>query len=206
MINNMKKYFVIISAIFLVLVSCSDNNDGDSKEEGDSYESTLTVTINGDGFDNSTFTYTGIPNNTTYLWAVRYYTNDPFGGEGNYSLAQLYHNPPADGDQLEAANRGLVNICFTGNEPLTENISGDGITTLTTGEGRGVDLQIKLDNESFSRAYYISEGTTSGTITVTEYGSRIKGSFSVQGLQKQLEPGTTVDITGTFDLAYFGSF
>ncbi len=201
----MKKYSFLVVVIALVSISCNDSNN-DSDYNGGTYESTLTVTIDGDGFGNETYTYSGIPNNTTYLWAVRYYSNGPFGGEGNYSIAQLYYNPPVGGSQLEAADNGLVNICFSGNVPVTENVAGDGITTITSGEGRGVDLQIRLDDEDFSRVYYIVEGTTSGTITVTEYGSRVKGSFSIQNLQKQLEPATTVDIQGTFDLAYFGSF
>ena len=201
----MKQYSILFLLVALMLSACSDNDD-DTKDNGDVYQSTLTVTINGDGFNNSTYTYTGVEGNTTYLWAVRYYETDPFGGEGDYSIAQLYRDPETGASQLDAIENGLVNICFSGNEPMTENISGDGVTAIAGGEGRGVDIQIKLEGDEFARAYYIEDGTTTGTITVSEYGNRVKGSFSIQNLQKHMEAGTTVDITGTFDLAFFDSY
>ena len=197
----MKKYFLLSFILPLLLISgCSKDDDKNDDPKNDSYESTLTVTINGDGFNNETFVYTGVEDDATNLWAVRYYKGS------DVSTAQLYLDPVA-GNHLSAPDNGLVNVCFSGKSTITENIIGDGITTLLyPWNGRGIDIQIRKPDEDISDIYSISDGITTGTITVTEYGSRVKGSFNMLNLVKFLESSTTINISGTFDLAYLGEF
>ena len=208
------KYKILILLSFPLLMFGCVNESTKSKSEivepqtlnvvdSKMYESTLTLTINGDGFVNKTLVYKGIPNNTTYLWAVHYFEKTEANPEG-YSYAQLYINERNQKPLPTNVENSILNIAFSGNLPINEKVSGGGLANIATGRGRGIDLYIKLSDEESTRVYYMDKEKAKGNINVTEYGERVKGTFSIQNLQRHNMKNNNISITGSFDLAYLG--
>jgi hypothetical protein len=164
------------------------------------YPGTLTVTLNGDGYTNATFVYKGQAGNPAQMWAVWY--SEPTSTSGGFSFSQLYYNPPqysATVYDSAAGHNGMVTLHFSGKAPITENWSETDITDF-----RGISsISFRKPGESSVRTYWWEDGSTTGTTTVTEYGTKVKGTFSGKKLLKLdvlSTDKTYVDISGSFDL------
>jgi hypothetical protein len=209
--KNLK--LVLMLLIFAaVFITCSKKDDAATK--GDPADTTknkigneilkpgtMTITMNGDGYTNKTLTYTGQAGNSMCLWAARYVKDsvNGFGPDRNYTYASLYLNPPKY-DSSETTN-GAVYIRFTGNTTM----SNDPWIYTDLMNFRGIlDFTFKLNPADESNVMYmIEEGVTVGSTTVTEYGTRVKGTFTATKMKKFDLMSTTdifVDITGSFDL------
>ncbi len=172
-------------------------------------EGTLTVTINGDGLTNKTITYIGQIGTNGTVWAVIYVkdTIHGLGPDKDYSTADLYYMPPkysaTNYDSAGSAN-GMVAIRFSGNKTITNDPWS--YTDLLTYRGI-VEFSFKKNKTDADAAMYlIEDGITVGSTTVTEYDTRVKGTFTATKMKKMDFLSTTpiyVDISGTFDLSVY---
>jgi hypothetical protein len=210
------KSFLILLAFAAVFASCSKKDDGTNKDDSkDSTNTTgskvilkpgtLTLTINGDGYTNKTITFTGQVGDNTCLWTVRY-VKDPIEGLGpdnNYSYTGLYYMPPKYSTSFDssASVNGFVAFRFSGNKTITNDPWS--FTDLYTFRGI-LEFSFKKNvTDAQSVMYMIEKDVTVGSTTVTEYGPRVKGTFTATQMKKFDILSTTdtfVNISGSFDL------
>jgi hypothetical protein len=210
------KAFLILLAFAAVFVTCSKKDDSVKKDDPNDTISTtgsnvilkpgtLTLTMNGDGYTNKTITFTGQKGDNTCLWTVRY-VKDPIEGLGpdnNYSYTGLYYMPPKYSTSFDssASVNGAVAFRFSGNKTI--NNDPWSFTDLYTFRGI-LEFSFKKNlTDAESVMYMIEDGVTIGSTTVTEYGPRVKGTFTATKMQRfdLTSPDPVfVDISGSFDL------
>jgi len=197
-----------------LIVSCSKKDDSVKKDDTTKTTNsnviqkagTLTITITGDGYTNKTITYTGQKGSNAVSWAITYLkdTISGLGPDKNYSCANLYYLPPmyypSSYDSSSSAN-GMVALRFSGNT----TISNDPWRYTDLMDYRGlVEFSFKNNlTDASAVMYMIEKGVTVGSTTVTEYGTRVKGTFTATKMKKFDIFATTpiyVDISGSFDL------
>lgn len=214
--KNLKIPMTIL-VIAAVIASCSKKDDSVKKDDStDSTNNTgsnvilkpgkLTLTINGDGYTNKTIIYTGQAGDNTCMWTVRYLKDSVkgLGPDRDYSYAMLYYMPPkyssTNFDSTASAN-GMVAFRFSGNKAISNDAWR--YTDLLTFRGI-LDFSFKKNLTDAAAAMYMMEGgETVGSTTVTEYGTRVKGTFTATKMKKFdifSSTPTFVDISGSFDL------
>ncbi len=170
------KFSVMLTLFALVIAGCKNNNDNNPVNNGDQVSSENSITINGDGFNNQTFTIqaTGV---TQAYGAFNTGTN------------------VTEGIVVGPAGSSAVSLSFAfpGNSAGTFNW---GNLSANTGA-----VIITVDDKQFVN---ITDSiSTSGKTTITEYGnvgSLIKGNFNGKMVRFNITAGAgdTVDVSGKF--------
>ena len=204
-------------AIAAVIASCSKKDDSVKKDDTTDPTNptgsntilkpgTFTLTMNGDGYTNKTITYVGQKGASGAVWAIIYLkdTIHGLGPDKDYSMADLYYMPPkynvTNYDSSATAN-GMVAFRFSGNKTISNDAWS--FTDLMTFRGI-LEFSFKKNlTDADAVMYMIEDGETVGSTTVTEYGPRVKGTFTATKMKKfdiMASTPTYVDISGSFDL------